>query len=54
MAATTDTRSDHADRAYISPHAASPYIVHVPHSSIRIPDDVRPWLLLDDDVLGCY
>lgn len=30
---------------------ASPYIVHVPHSSTRIPDDVRPQLLLDDDAL---
>jgi N-formylglutamate amidohydrolase len=30
----------------------SPYIVHVPHSSIRIPDDVRPQLLLDDDALA--
>jgi len=30
----------------------SPYIVHVPHSSTRIPDDVRPQLLLDDDALA--
>lgn len=30
----------------------SPYIVHVAHSSIRIPDDVRPQLLLDDDALA--
>ena len=32
--------------------ATSPYIVHVPHSSTRIPDDVRPQLLLDDDALA--
>src|SRR5450759_1462457 len=30
----------------------SPYIVHVPHSSTRIPDDVRARLLLDDDALA--
>ena len=30
----------------------SAYIVYVPHSSIRIPDDVRPQLLLDDDALA--
>jgi len=31
---------------------SSPYIVHVPHSSTRIPDDVRAQLLLDDDALA--
>jgi N-formylglutamate deformylase len=30
----------------------SPYIVHVPHSSTRIPDDVPPQLLIDDDALA--
>jgi len=30
----------------------SPYVVHVPHSSSRIPDDVRRQLLLDDDALA--
>jgi len=30
----------------------SPYVVHVPHSSTRIPDDVRAQLLLDDDALA--
>ena len=32
--------------------ASSPYIVHVPHSSTSIPDDVRAGLLLDDDALA--
>lgn len=32
--------------------ASSPYVVHVPHSSTRIPDDVRAGLLLDDDALA--
>ena len=32
--------------------ASSPYVVHVPHSSTRIPDDVRAQLLLDDDELA--
>ena len=32
--------------------ASSPYIVHVPHSSTSIPDDVRADLLLDDDALA--
>ncbi|NMM35828.1 MAG: N-formylglutamate amidohydrolase [Phycicoccus sp.] len=32
--------------------AASPYVIHVPHSSTRIPDDVRAQLLLDDDELA--
>jgi len=32
--------------------ASSSYIVHVPHSSTRIPDDVRAQLLLDDDALA--
>ena len=32
--------------------ASSPYVVHVPHSSTRIPDDVRAQLLLDDDALA--
>jgi N-formylglutamate deformylase len=31
---------------------ASPYIVHVPHSSTTIPDDVRTRLLLDDHALA--
>lgn len=31
---------------------SSPYVVHVPHSSTRIPDDVRGQLLLDDDALA--
>jgi len=32
--------------------ASSPYVIHVPHSSTRIPDDVRTQLLLDDDDLA--
>ena len=32
--------------------ASSSYIVHVPHSSTSIPDDVRAQLLLDDDALA--
>jgi N-formylglutamate amidohydrolase len=32
--------------------ASSSYIVHVPHSSTGIPDDVRAELLLDDDALA--
>ena len=32
--------------------ASSPYIVHVPHSATRIPDDVRDALLLGDDALA--
>src|SRR5665811_2008707 len=32
--------------------ASSPYVIHVPHSSTRIPDDVRAQLLLDDDELA--
>lgn len=32
--------------------ASSSYIVHVPHSSTSIPDDVRARLLLDDDALA--
>lgn len=32
--------------------ASSPYVIHVPHSSTRIPDDVRTQLLLDDDALA--
>jgi N-formylglutamate deformylase len=31
---------------------SSPYVIHVPHSSTRIPDDVRARLLLDDDALA--
>jgi len=31
--------------------AASPWILHVPHSSTRIPDAVREWIVLDDDAL---
>jgi N-formylglutamate deformylase len=31
---------------------ASPYVIHVPHSSTRIPDEVRPQLLLDYDALA--
>jgi len=31
---------------------SSSYIVHVPHASTRIPDDVRRKLLLDDDALA--
>ena len=32
--------------------ASSPYVIHVPHSSTRIPDDVRTQLLLDDGELA--
>lgn len=32
--------------------ASSPYIVHVPHSSTTIPDNVRAQLLLDDNALA--
>jgi len=32
--------------------ASSPYVVHVPHSSTVIPDDVRAQILLDDDALA--
>ncbi|HZY00095.1 MAG TPA: N-formylglutamate amidohydrolase [Dermatophilaceae bacterium] len=32
--------------------ASSPYVVHVPHSSTGIPDDVRAHLMLDDDALA--
>lgn len=32
--------------------ASSPYVVHVPHSATRIPDDVRAEMLLDDDALA--
>jgi N-formylglutamate deformylase len=31
---------------------SSQYVIHVPHSSTRIPDDVRARLLLDDDALA--
>lgn len=31
---------------------SSPYIVHVPHSSTRIPDDVRAQIVLDDEALA--
>ena len=31
---------------------SSPYVVHVPHSSTTIPDDVRARLLLDDEALA--
>jgi N-formylglutamate deformylase len=31
---------------------SSPYVIHVPHSSTNIPDDVRARLLLDDDALA--
>ncbi len=32
--------------------ASSPYVIHVPHSSTRIPDDVRRQLLLSEDELA--
>ena len=32
--------------------ASSPYVVHVPHSSTKVPDDVRTQLLLNDDALA--
>ena len=32
--------------------ASSPYVIHVPHSSVTIPDDVRAQLQLDDDALA--
>lgn len=32
--------------------ASSPYVIHVPHSSLTIPDDVRARLLLGDDALA--
>jgi N-formylglutamate deformylase len=31
---------------------SSPYVVHVPHSSTTVPDDVRAHLLPDDDALA--
>ena len=31
---------------------ASPYVIDVPHSSTRIPHDVRTQLVLDDDALA--
>ncbi len=31
---------------------SSPYVVHVPHSSTRVPDDVRAGLLLEDEALA--
>ena len=36
----------------VAGEASSPYVVHVPHSSASIPDDVRAGLLLDDDALA--
>lgn len=35
----------------IAGDAGSPWIVHVPHASIRIPGSVREWIVLDDDEL---
>jgi N-formylglutamate deformylase len=35
----------------IAGDAASPWILHVPHSSTRIPGSVREWIVLDDDAL---
>jgi predicted N-formylglutamate amidohydrolase len=32
--------------------ASSPYVIHVPHSSVTIPEDVRAQLQLDDDALA--
>ena len=31
---------------------SSPYVIHVPHSSVTIPDDVRAQFQLDDDALA--
>ena len=31
---------------------ASPYVIHLPRSSTRIPHDVRAQLVLDDDALA--
>jgi N-formylglutamate amidohydrolase len=32
--------------------ASSPYVVHVPHSSVRIPDEIREQIVLDDHALA--
>src|SRR3954462_10086400 len=35
----------------IAGDAASPWVLHVPHSSTRIPGSVREGIVLDDDAL---
>ena len=45
--------TDQPSRSFITigGDAASPWILHVPHSSTRIPDSVRERMVLDDDAL---
>lgn len=40
------------DGPLVAGAATSPVVLHVPHASRALPDDVRSGLLLDDDALG--